>query len=124
MHGRVTLGVMTLPVRISVALAAAVACLAIAQPASARSCPPPDYPGSGYFNTLSVKNTKCAKGRKVALAHYRCRTEDGRKGRCGRKVLRFRCSEKRFNSISTEYSSRVTCKRGAKTVKFVYQQNT
>jgi hypothetical protein len=90
---------------------------------AARSCAPPDYPGSGYFTSLAVKRVTCAKGRKVALAHYRCRTENGRKGRCSRRVLRFSCSEQR-TSIPTQFDSRVTCRRGAKRVTFTYQQNT
>lgn len=90
---------------------------------AARSCAVPKYPGSGYFTSLSVKGVTCAKGRKVALAHYRCRTENGRKGRCSRRVLRFSCSEQR-TSIPTQFDSRVTCRRGAKRVTFTYQQNT
>lgn len=102
------------------------AALAAAAPgtAAAKSCSPPAYPGSGYFTSLSVKSTTCAKGRAVALAHYRCRTENGRKGRCSRRVKGFRCTERRESVISTEYNSRVTCTDGGKRVVFTYQQNT
>ena len=117
--------------RLRIAIPVLLAGLAAAAPASAgpgasasRACSPPPYPGSGYFNSLSVTRTTCAKGRRVALAHHECRTENGRKGRCSRRVLRFRCSETRFNSIPTEYSSRVRCTRGDRRVVFVYQQNT
>ena len=101
------------------------AALAVAAPgtASAKTCSTPDYPGSGYFTSLSVKNTTCAKGRAVALAHYRCRTETGRKGRCSRRVKGFRCTEKR-QSIPSQFDSRVTCIDGGKRVVFTYQQNT
>lgn len=101
------------------------AALAAAAPgtAAAKTCPAPDYPGSGYFTSLSVTKTTCAKGRAVALAHYRCRTENGRKGRCGRRVKGFRCTEKR-QSIPTQFDSRVTCADGSKRVVFTYQQNT
>lgn len=116
--------------RLPIAILTLLTCLAAAAPASAdpgasasRACSPPKYPGSGYFTSLSVKGVTCAKGRKVALAHYECRTENGRKGRCTRRVLRFRCSESR-QSIPTEFNSRVRCTRGAKRVNFTYQQNT
>jgi hypothetical protein len=106
------------------ALALAPATVASAQPvaASSKSCSAPKYPGSGYFTSLSVKGTGCAKGRKVALAHYNCRTKHGKKGKCSSKVLGYQCTEKRV-SIPTEYDSKVTCKNGAKRVIFTYQQN-
>ena len=34
---------------------------------AARSCSVPDYPGSGYFTSLTVKGASCATGRKLAL---------------------------------------------------------
>jgi hypothetical protein len=89
---------------------------------AARTCTPPDYPGNGYFTSLSVKGTDCRTGRRVALAYYRCRTRSGPRGRCHRRVLRYRCSERR-NSIPTEIDARVTCKRGSRTVTHTYQQN-
>jgi hypothetical protein len=89
---------------------------------AARTCSAPKYPGSGYFTSLSVKRVTCATGRKVVLAHYRCRTARSRAGRCHRKVRRYSCSERR-NSIPTEIQSRVTCRRGSKRVIYSYQQN-
>ena len=91
--------------------------------ASASTCSAPAYPGSGYFTSLKTKHVCCKTGRKVTLAHYRCRTEHGKKGRCTRKVLGYRCSEKR-NAIPTEINSRVTCKKGTRRVIYTYQQNT
>jgi hypothetical protein len=93
---------------------------------AARACSPPEYPGNGYFTSLSVRHTKCGKGRRVARAHYRCRTKHGIRGRCHHRVLRYRCRERRPSSarIPTQYSARVTCKRGSRRVVFVYQQNT
>ena len=91
--------------------------------AAAATCPSPSYPGSGYFTSLKVKHVGCKAGKRVTLAHYRCRTENGRKGRCNRRVRGYSCSEKR-NSIPTEFNSRVTCKKGAKRVIYTYQQNT
>jgi hypothetical protein len=117
---------------IRVALVGVAAALLLLSPApaaggadarAARSCTPPDYPGSGYFYSLSVKRVSCATGRKVALAHYRCRTRSGRAGRCHQRVLGYTCREQR-RSIPTEINSRVTCRRGGKRVVPTYQQNT
>jgi hypothetical protein len=90
--------------------------------ASAATCSTPEYPGSGYFTSLKTKNVGCKTGKKVTLAHYKCRIKNGKKGKCGHKVLRYKCTEAR-NSIPTELNSRVTCKRGAKRVVYTYQQN-
>jgi hypothetical protein len=93
---------------------------------AARTCSPPEYPGNGYFTSLSVRHTTCGKGRKVARAHYRCRRKHGIRGHCHHRVLHYRCKERRPSSarIPTQYSARVTCKRGHRRVVFVYQQNT
>jgi hypothetical protein len=116
-------------------LLAAVACLAAAAPIAAATaqpaapaahaaatCSPPKYPGQGYFTSLKVAHVSCATGRKVTLAHYRCRTKHGIRGRCA-SVLGYHCTEYR-QSIPTEIDSRVTCKRGTRRVVYTYQQNT
>ena len=110
--------------RLALAAAAACALLVVAAPtAAARDCQPPSYPGSGYFTSLSVKSTTCAKGKKLARAYYRCRIESGgKRGRCTREVMRYSCTETR-QSISTEINARVSCKRGAKRITHTYQQN-
>jgi hypothetical protein len=87
---------------------------------ASRSCSPPKYPGQGYFTSLQVSRVSCATGKKVTLAHYRCRTKHGRKGRCG-SVLHYRCTESR-RTIPTEYTSRVTCKNGSRKVVYTYEQ--
>jgi hypothetical protein len=112
-------------IRLGGCIAVCVAAIAAAAPAtaSASSCTPPAYPGSGYFTTLKVAHVSCGTGRTVTLAHYRCRTESGRKGRCRRRVHGYRCSEHR-DTIPTEINSRVTCKKGARRVIYTYQQNT
>jgi len=101
---------------------------AAAAPAAkaARACPAPKYPGSGYFTSLRVSHTSCASGKKVALAHYTCRRAHGVTGRCSRTVLHYRCKESRPSSgrIPTQYTAKVTCKRGSRRVVFAYQQNT
>lgn len=101
----------------------AAACLAPAS-ASASTCSAPAYPGSGYFTSLKTKHVGCKTGRKVTLAHYNCRIAHGKKGKCRHKVLHYRCTEKRFGVIATEFNARVTCKRGTKRVIYTYQQNT
>jgi hypothetical protein len=112
------------PVFVAAGLAAAMALgsTAAAQPTAtaARSCKPPRYPGQGYFTSLQVAHVSCATGRSITLAHYRCRIKHGRKGRCA-SVRGYRCSEVR-RSIATEFTSRVTCKRGAKRVIYTYEQ--
>lgn len=90
---------------------------------AARSCSVPRYPGSGYFTSLTVKRVSCATGRKVTLAYYRCRTRSGRAGRCHKRVLGYRCRERRV-TIPTEIDARVSCRRGDKRVVHTYQQNT
>lgn len=107
-----------------VALVVALAAASSAGPAAAatRSCSAPHYPGNGYFTSLKVTGVSCRVGRKVTLAHYRCRTRHGVRGRCGR-VLHYRCTEHRAG-IATEFNSRVTCRRGARRVVYTYQQNT
>jgi hypothetical protein len=92
----------------------------------ARACAAPAYPGSGYFTSLRVSKASCGTGQKVARAHYQCRRAHGVSGRCDRAVLGYNCKEYRPASarIPTQYSARVTCKRGSRRVVFVYQQNT
>jgi hypothetical protein len=105
------------------ALAAALLLLVAPGAAAARDCQPPDYPGSGYFTSLSVKGTTCATGKKLARAYYRCRVEaGGKRGRCNRRVMRYSCTETR-QSIATEFNARVKCRRGAKRITHTYQQN-
>ncbi|MDX6663920.1 MAG: hypothetical protein QOG68_126 [Solirubrobacteraceae bacterium] len=107
------------------AVPAAVATTAVAGPtayAATKTCADPAYPGQGYFTRLTVTGTSCKSGKKLALAHYRCRTKHGIKGRCP-SVSGYSCTEKR-QAISTEYNSRVTCKNGSRKVVIYYQQNT
>jgi hypothetical protein len=89
---------------------------------AAQVCATPKYPGAGYFTSLSVKRVSCSTGRSVARAYYRCRTRTGPAGRCRRRVLGYRCRERR-NAIPTEIDARVTCRRGARRVVHTYQQD-
>ena len=124
---------MTKPRTIFLALTAVLAAMAFAVTSTAAAdgptataaatCSPPKYPGNGYFTSLKVTGTGCTTGKRVALAHYKCRTKNGRAGRCGSRVRGFKCSESR-RTIPTEINSRVTCRDGGKKVVFTYQQNT
>ena len=113
------------PRTLLLALVAALAVVAFAGAgtAAAKSCSPAKYPGDGYFTSLSVSGTSCARGREVQREHYRCRVRNGgRDGRCNRRVEGYRCSESRTR-ISTEINARVRCTRGSATIRFTYQQN-
>ncbi len=89
---------------------------------AARTCSQPEYPGLGYFTSLKVTRTSCSSGKKVTLAHYRCRTKRSKKGRCSKRVRDYKCTEKR-NSIPTQIDARVTCKKGSAKVVYTYQQD-
>ena len=91
--------------------------------ASAATCTPPKFPGSGYFTSLKVSRVSCSTGKSVALAFNKCRTKSSVKGHCSSRVRGYRCTERR-QSIPSEIDGSVTCKRGSRTVKFTYQQNT
>jgi len=127
----------------------AVAGLVAAAPSSAAtySCSPPSYPDTsngGYFSgpngskKIKVsgysKRSACRAGRAAVIAHHRCRRASGIKGRCSGKTIRFtlsgktqrlRCTERRNPDLqsSTEVNGAVTCSRGSKKVRFIFQQN-
>jgi hypothetical protein len=109
---------------LSVAVALTISAGASASPvaSAAATCTPPKYPGSGYFTSLSVTKTSCSAGAKLAKDYYKCRTKNGPKGRCVKKVSGYSCRETR-KSIATEINATVTCKNGSKVVKHSYQQN-
>jgi hypothetical protein len=116
-----------MPRNVTLTTACVLACL-VAAPAhaaaarAARTCGPPEYPGSGYFTSLSVTRVTCATGRSLTLAHYRCRTRSGPGGRCTGRVRGYTCTERR-TSIATEIDGRVTCRRAGRRVVYSYQQN-
>ncbi len=82
--------------------------------------------GTTYVTSLEVRGVGCATGERVVKAFQRCRRANGLRGRCTRRVLRFSCAERRPSgeSIPTQFTGRVTCRRGTLRVAFVYQQNT
>src|SRR5689334_9595683 len=115
-------------------IAGAVACIAtVAFAASASAGGPTAHaaancsdlrPGDGYIVNIKTKGVGCKTGHKVAKAHRSCRLAHGKRGKCTRKVLGYSCKEGKRNSISTQFTAKVSCKRGSKRVSFVYQQNT
>jgi hypothetical protein len=100
--------------------------LASVPAASASGCSVSTKPrayGPTYVTSLSVVRVSCADGKDLIRAYDRCRrARAGVRGRCPR-VHRFRCSERR-RSISTEFSAKVSCARGARQVRFAYSQFT
>jgi hypothetical protein len=81
--------------------------------------------GTTYVTSLKVQHVSCARGKSVVKAFNACRRANGGlKGRCEKRVLGYRCTEKRGNSIPTQYSSKATCKSATRTVRFAYTQYT
>lgn len=79
--------------------------------------------GATYVTTLTVTGVSCAAGKRQVRAFHRCRNRDGgRKGRCPR-VDGYRCSDRR-TGIRTQFSGRVVCRRGSRTVRHTYTQFT
>ena len=126
----------------------AVAGLVAATPASAAtySCTPPSFPDArngGYFKgpngTAKIRvsgyarRSACKAGRAAVIAHDRCRRAIGIRATCNKtirfklsgKTQRLRCTERRDPDLQspTEANASVTCRRGSKKVRFMYQQN-
>jgi hypothetical protein len=81
--------------------------------------------GTTYVTSLKVQQVSCVKAKRVVKAFNACRkASGGLKGRCEKRVLGYRCTEKRGNSIPTQYSSKATCKSATRTVRFAYTQYT
>ncbi len=99
-----------------------------------RACAPtkkePHYlpDDSGYF-TSNIKLTKvtCTYARKFIVAYWRCRTNSGKNPAhrgCSRKVQKFSCTERKGQSIPTQFNATVTCRRGGtQRIVHSYQQN-
>ncbi|HLM10574.1 MAG TPA: hypothetical protein VK307_12725 [Thermoleophilaceae bacterium] len=75
--------------------------------------------GTTYVLGIRARNVSCRRARRLVREFHDCRP--GKTGRCPR-VSGYRCREDRFRKIPTQYSSRVTCRRGGKVVKHTYQQ--
>ena len=117
--------------RSCVPLALLAACAAFAPSAGAgpvaeasKGCSPGNTRGYGttYVTKISVSGGPSCRGAKALIKSFHaCRP--GKSGRCAR-VAGYRCSENRFNKISSQYDSNVTCRKGGRTVKHTYTQFT
>lgn len=78
-----------------------------------------------YIESLSVKNTSCRKGWKLAKAFHECRKENGGKdGRCKSRVNGYSCDEGKRDGVSgVRYRANVVCKDGSKVVKHQYSMS-
>jgi hypothetical protein len=113
------------------ALAAALLLALAAQPslAAAKSChmSNSDYRhlGASYVLNVKVKQVGCTKAKKVVKAYHACRHKHGAAGKCTKKVSGgWKCSDKRFDKIPTQYDAHMTCKKGTARIFSTYTQNT
>ncbi len=113
-----------------VAAVATVAVLAIPASASAATCKLSLKTARGmgptYVTVLKVTGTSCANGIKVTRAFHKCRLVKGKKGRCTTKVLGYSCTDRRpsSESIPTQFTGHVVCRKGGARISHTYQQNT
>jgi hypothetical protein len=81
--------------------------------------------GPTYVLSLSVRKATCTTGKAVVKAYYRCRVANGgADGTCTKRVLGFRCTEKRLGQIKTQFDAKVTCTKGSARVDHAYTQFT
>ncbi|MEA2221312.1 MAG: hypothetical protein QOJ35_3938 [Solirubrobacteraceae bacterium] len=82
--------------------------------------------GPTYVTQLKVSGTTCANGVKVTRAYQTCRLKHGKKGHCTTRVLGYSCTDRRpaSETIPTQFTGHVTCRRGDARVTHVYQQDT
>lgn len=80
--------------------------------------------GSTYVTSITAHKTSCRKAKGIAKSFTTCRKKHGPSGHCRHKVKRYKCKESRYDKApGFQYSSRVSCKRGSRTVKLTYTQN-
>jgi hypothetical protein len=123
-----------MPKLVAAAIAALAAALLVglaAQPsiAASKSChlssSEQRHLGTTYVLDVKVKKVGCAKAKKIVKAYHACRHEHGKAGKCSHKVSGgWKCSDKRFNKIPTQYDAHMTCKKGTARVFSTYTQNT
>jgi len=81
--------------------------------------------GTNYVLNVKVKKVGCAKAKKVVKAYHGCRHAHGKAGKCTKKVSGgWRCSDKRFDVIPTQYDAKTTCKKGTARIFSTYTQFT
>jgi hypothetical protein len=80
--------------------------------------------GPTYTKKLSVSGTTCSGGRNLIRKWDNCRRKRGGYGKGCPRVLRYRCSERRYRRLSQpykQYTTDVRCKRGGRRVNFTAQ---
>jgi hypothetical protein len=75
--------------------------------------------GTTYVLSINASGTSCRNAKSLIKSFHGCRR--GKTGKCG-SVSGYSCSERRFNKSRQSYDSRVTCRKGGKTVKHTYTQ--
>jgi hypothetical protein len=82
--------------------------------------------GPTYVTLMKVTGTTCANGVSVTKAYHSCRLKKGKKGTCTTKVRGYSCTDRRpkSESIPTQYTGHVTCKKGGARITHDYQQDT
>jgi hypothetical protein len=80
--------------------------------------------GATYVTSLKVRKVTCGKAQKAVKAYHQCRHRNGKAGKCSQRVKGFKCSDRRFDKIPTQYDSRTTCKKGSARIWHVYTQFT
>jgi hypothetical protein len=81
--------------------------------------------GTTYVTSLKVSHVSCTTAKRVVKAFHACRRANGGvKGRCDSRVRGYRCTERRGDSIPTQYSAKVTCTRSPRSIRFRYTQYT
>ena len=81
--------------------------------------------GTNYVLDVKVKKVGCAKAKKVVKAYHSCRHKHGKAGKCAKKVSGgWKCSDKRFDVIATQYDAKTTCKKGTARIFSTYTQFT
>ena len=79
--------------------------------------------GATYVTSLRTTRVSCRGAESLVKSFNRCRrSRGGADGRCPR-IRRYRCSERR-STAPTQFDSRTTCRRGSRSVRFTYTQNT
>jgi hypothetical protein len=74
---------------------------------------------------FKMRGTTCAAGTKVIKAFHTCRHKKGIDGRCTSRVSGYSCSDRRpaAESIPTQYTGYVSCKRGSAVITHTYQRD-
>jgi hypothetical protein len=79
--------------------------------------------GATYLVQLKVSGVTCSTGLKVEKAWQPCRRSTAGRMTCRKSVLGYSCKQSILSKSKTQYDARVSCKRGARLVTFIYTQN-